>query len=71
MHLARILIVAGLVLVGAGLAVALLSRLNVPVDRLPGDIVFRSKNTTVYFPWVTCLILSILGTLFLWLFNRR
>ena len=71
MSLARILIVGGLVLVGAGLLLALLGRLNVPIGRLPGDVVYRGKNTTVYFPWVTCLLLSLLGTLLLWLFNRR
>jgi len=38
---------------------------------LPGDIVYRGRNTTFYFPWVTCLLLSVLGTLVLWLLNRR
>ena len=46
-------------------------RLNLPIGRLPGDIVYRGKNTTFYFPWVTCILLSLLGTLLLWLFNRR
>jgi hypothetical protein len=41
------------------------------LGRLPGDIVWRGKNTTFYFPWVTCLLLSLLATLILWLINRR
>jgi hypothetical protein len=71
MNVGRLLIVAGLVLVGLGFAVIVLNRLNVPLGRLPGDVVWRGKNTTVYFPWVTCLFLSLLGTLVLWLLNRR
>lgn len=71
MNLGRVLIVAGLLLAGLGVAVIVANRLNLPFGRLPGDIVWRGKNTTFYFPWVTCLLLSLLATLVLWLFNRR
>jgi hypothetical protein len=71
MNLGRLLIFAGLVLVALGVLVVVVNRLNLPIGRLPGDIVWRGKNTTFYFPWVTCLLLSLLGTLLLWLFNRR
>jgi hypothetical protein len=71
MGLGRLLIFGGLILVGLGVVVLLLNRLNVPLGRMPGDIVWRGKNTTVYFPIVTCLVLSLLGTFLLWLFNRR
>ena len=71
MNLGRFLIVVGLVLVGLGALIALLNRLNVPLGRLPGDVVYRGKNSTFYFPWVTCLLLSALATILLWLFNRR
>jgi uncharacterized membrane protein len=71
MNAGRLLILAGLVLVALGVVLLLANRLNLPFGRLPGDIVWRGKNTTVYFPWVTCLILSLLGTLLLWLFSRR
>jgi hypothetical protein len=67
---ARLLIVAGVLLVGLGLLALLAERLHVPLGRLPGDIVWRGKNTTFYFPWVTCLLLSLLGTLLLWIFRR-
>jgi hypothetical protein len=69
--LGRLLISAGLILVGLGVLALLLSRLNLPLGRMPGDIVWRGKNTTVYFPIVTCLLLSLLGTLVLWLFSKR
>ncbi|HZQ51731.1 MAG TPA: DUF2905 domain-containing protein [Bryobacteraceae bacterium] len=71
MHAGRLLILAGLVLVVLGIIVTALSRLNIPLGRLPGDVVWRGKNTSFYFPWVTCLLLSIVGSLILWLLNRR
>lgn len=67
----RLLIYAGLALVALGLIVSALSKANLPFGRLPGDIVWRGKNTTFYFPLVTCLLLSLLGSLILWLINRR
>jgi hypothetical protein len=71
MQFGRLLIVAGVVLVVLGMAVLGLSKLNLPLGRLPGDLVWRGKNSVVYFPWVTCLVLSALGTLLLWLLRRR
>lgn len=71
MNLARLLIFAGLALLALGVLVALANRLNLPLGRLPGDIVWRGKNGAVYIPWVTCLLLSLLGSLILWLVSRR
>jgi hypothetical protein len=51
--------------------VTLGERLPVRFGRLPGDIVIRGKNSTIYFPIVTCVILSVILTLVSWLFNRR
>jgi len=69
--LGRLLVLAGLALVAAGVIVLLLERAHLPLGRLPGDLIWRGKNTTIYFPIVTCLLLSLLGTLILWLLNRR
>ncbi len=71
MNLGRMLIFAGLVFVACGLLVTITHKLNLPIGRLPGDVTWRGRNTTVYFPWVTCLVISVVGTLLLWLFNRR
>lgn len=71
MNLGKLLIVAGLALAGLGLLIIALNRFNVPLGRLPGDVTYRGKNTTVYFPWVTCLLISVLATILLWLMNRR
>jgi hypothetical protein len=67
--LGRMLLVAGLVLAGVGLFLALGGR--VPgLGRLPGDIVWRRGNATFYFPIVTCLLLSLVLSLVLSLFRR-
>lgn len=70
-QLGRLLILLGIVLIAAGVLVLIVNRMNLPFGRLPGDIVYRGRNTTVYFPWVTCLILSAIATLILWVLNRR
>jgi hypothetical protein len=67
----RLLIYAGIVLVILGILVTFGERLPIRFGRLPGDIVLRGKNTTFYFPVVTCLIVSLLLTLIGWLFSRR
>jgi len=54
----------------AGLALILLGRANIPLGRLPGDIVYRGKNTTVYLPLATSLLLSVLLSAILCLVGR-
>lgn len=72
MNVGRLLIAVGLGLAALGLLTVAASKLGLPrLGRLPGDIVYRGKNTTVYFPVVTCIVLSALLTLALWLFGRR
>jgi hypothetical protein len=71
MHIGRVLIVAGFALVALGVLFLLFDKLNIPLGRLPGDIVWRGRNSTFYFPVVTCILLSLLATFLLWLFNRR
>jgi hypothetical protein len=67
----RILVGVGLLLLGLGAVAMLLERLHLPLGRLPGDIVFRSKGGAFFFPLMTCILLSALATLILWLLNRR
>jgi hypothetical protein len=66
----KLLIVFGVVLVAAGIVLIVLGRTNLPVGRLPGDIVYRGKNTTVYFPLATSLLLSVLLSVVLYLLSR-
>lgn len=68
---ARTLMTVGLVLVALGVLVFIAQRLRLPLGHLPGDVVWRGRHTTVYFPWVTMLVLSAVLTLLLNLLFRR
>ena len=61
---------AGVVLVALGVVVILGARFQVfGLGRLPGDVAYKGKHVSVYFPIVSCVILSIVLTLILWLFS--
>jgi hypothetical protein len=68
--LGKLLILAGVVLVVVGVVVTVLGRLNLPLGRLPGDMVYRGKHTTFYFPLVTSVLLSVVLTLVLYVVGR-
>lgn len=68
--LGKLLIGAGGLLMLIGLIVLLAGRTNLPLGRLPGDMSYRGKNTAVFFPITTCIILSIVLSFVLWLVNR-
>jgi hypothetical protein len=70
MSFGRILIVVGLLLVAAGLLITLAGRLPFKLGRLPGDIYYHGRSYTFYFPLVTCLVLSAVASLVLWLLRR-
>jgi hypothetical protein len=70
MTFGRVLIVVGLLLVAAGLLITLAGRSPFKLGRLPGDIYYHSRNYTFYFPVVTCLALSAVFSLVLWLLRR-
>jgi len=71
MSLGRMLIVLGLMVLALGVIVSIGERLPVRFGRLPGDIVIRGKHSVFYFPIVTSLLLSVVVSLILWVFNRR
>ena len=64
------LIVLGLVAVALGLVFVLTGRTNLPLGRLPGDIIYRGKHTTFYFPLATSIVLSVVLSLLFYLFGR-
>jgi hypothetical protein len=71
MSLGRMLIVFGLLMAALGVFISLGDRLPIRLGRLPGDIIIRGKNSAFYFPLVTCLLISAVLSLVLWLINRR
>jgi hypothetical protein len=68
--LGKILVLFGVVLVVLGLIFVLLGRTNLPIGRLPGDIIYRGKNTTFYFPLTTCILLSVVLSLVLYAIGK-
>jgi len=66
--MARFLILLGLAILVVGLLWPHLSKLG--LGRLPGDIVIERENVRFYLPLATCLLLSLLFSLILWLVNR-
>jgi Protein of unknown function (DUF2905) len=70
MPLGRMLIIAGLALVAAGVVVTLLGRLPIRLGHLPGDIEIHGKNSSFYFPLATCILISVVLSLVMWLFRR-
>jgi hypothetical protein len=68
--LGKMLVVLGGVLLVVGIVLIVSGRMNLPIGRLPGDVVYRGKNTTVYFPIVTSLALSVVLSLVMYLVSR-
>lgn len=68
--LGKLLILFGGVLVLVGIVVVLAGRANLPLGRLPGDIVYRGKNTSFYFPIMTCIVISVLLSLVMWIIGK-
>jgi DUF2905 family protein len=66
----KVLIVFGVVMVVAGVVLVAFERMNLPLGRLPGDFVYRGKNTTIYFPLATSLVVSMVLTIVLYLVSR-
>jgi hypothetical protein len=66
----RMLLVLGVALVAIGGIVMLLGRAGLPLGRLPGDIVHRGKNTTFYFPLASCVLISVVLSIVLFLIGR-
>ena len=68
--LGRMLVILGGIILVVGLIVILAGKANLPIGRLPGDIVYRGKNTTFYFPLATSILLSVILSLVLYFVNR-
>ena len=69
-QLGKLFIVFGAILVGVGVGLLLLGRTNLPLGGLPGDVVYRGKNTTVYFPLMTSIVLSVVISIVLYVIGK-
>jgi hypothetical protein len=68
-ELGKLLIVLGVVFVAAGLLQIFGARLPLHLGRLPGDIAYKGRHGDIYFPIVTCILVSAALTLLFWVVN--
>ena len=66
----RILIAIGLLIAAVGLVISFAGKIPW-LGRLPGDLFFRGKNFSFFFPLTTSIVISVILTLILWFINRR
>jgi hypothetical protein len=69
-ELGKLLIFLGAILLAAGGLLLFWGRPGFPFGRLPGDLVYRGKHATVYFPLATSIVLSFLLSLVLYAIGR-
>ncbi len=69
-EMGRLLIILGVALAVIGAIVMLLGRTGFPLGRLPGDILYRGKNTTFYFPLASSILISVVLSIILFLIGR-
>jgi hypothetical protein len=68
--LGKVLVFLGAAIVVVGLVFVLIGRTNLPLGRLPGDIVYRGKNTIFYFPLATSIVISIVLSVLMYVFGK-
>jgi hypothetical protein len=68
--LGRVLLILGALIAIVGALLYFGARLPFRLGRLPGDIIHRGEHTTFYFPIVSCLVISVVLSVVLWLFSN-
>ena len=63
----KILIIIGIIILVVGLLYPYIKKLG--LGQLPGDIVYKSENSTFFFPIITCIIISVVLTIIFNLFK--
>jgi hypothetical protein len=69
-EIGKLIVGLGLALLVIGAVLILAGRVGVPLGRLPGDFVYRGKHEVVYFPLVTCIVISVVLTLVIYVISR-
>jgi hypothetical protein len=68
-ELGKLLLIVGVILIGVGALLTFGARLPFRLGRLPGDIAYQGRNSSFYFPIVTCIVVSLGLTLIFWIIN--
>ena len=66
----KLLVLLGGSIVIVGLALVLLGRTDLPLGRLPGDMLYRGKNTTFYFPLATSIVVSVVLSILMYVIGK-
>ena len=66
----KLFVFFGVMLLVLGVLFLFLGRSGLPIGRLPGDFLYRGKNTTFYFPLTTSIVLSVVLSLVLYIIGR-
>ena len=66
----KLLVGLGVLLIVVGALVLLFGRMGLPLGRLPGDIAIRGRHGSFYAPIATCLLISVVLSLLMWLLNH-
>lgn len=69
-ELGKTFVICGALLVFAGAFLLIGGKLPFRLGRLPGDIVYQGRNGSFYFPVVTCILLSVVLSLLMWVVNH-
>jgi len=70
MDLGKVLLVVGLAVAALGVLLVVAGRWHLPIGKLPGDFVYRGRNTTVYFPLGTSIVVSVVLSAVFYLIGR-
>jgi len=69
-ELGKVILGLGLLLVLIGGLLLLAGRIGLPLGRLPGDITYRGRHVSVFFPLGTCILISVVASVLMYLFSR-
>ena len=69
-NIGKLLLTAGLLLTAAGRLLMAASKFNIPFGKLPGDITYQKKNITVFAPFGTMIVVSVILTLIMNFLSR-
>ena len=69
-YMAKVLIIIGIALIISGLCLHMFGKIP-GIGRLPGDILIKKENFTLYIPITTCLLISLILSLLFYLWNQK
>ncbi len=69
-ELGRALVALGLLIACIGVVLLFTGRMGLPLGRLPGDIIYRGKHTSVFIPVGTCILISVVLSILFYLASR-